>query len=119
MSQALQRFLLATALLMATAFWTPWWGTALVAFSMALLSGFSTRLLILSSFSGWLIALGLRDILNDGGPSRILIRMLSMPGIDSTVAQLMVIALVALIGAGLGGGAAGLVNSVKKWRQAN
>ncbi|MDZ4084836.1 MAG: hypothetical protein U1E10_17975 [Bdellovibrionales bacterium] len=117
MSLAIQRFTLATLLIAATAFWTPWWGTILVALAMAFLSGFSTALLATASFFGWIAALSLRDLLNEQGPSRTLVRMLSLGDLGNSIAQPLVIIVVALIGACLGGSTAGLINTIKKWRQ--
>lgn len=117
MNQAIQKFILATALITATAFWTPWWGTVLVALTLALLSGFSTGLLWIASFLGWVIALTLRDLLNDHGPSRTLVRVFSLTELGNSLAQPAVIGVVAVIGACLGGSTAGIVNAVKEWRQ--
>lgn len=117
MSLAVQRFALATVLIAATAFWTPWWGTVLVALAMAFLSGFSTLLLTMASFFGWIVALTLRDLLNEQGPSRTLVRLFSLGDFGNSIAQTLVIAVVALIGACLGGSSAGLINTIKKWRQ--
>lgn len=116
MSSAIQRFALATLLIAATAFWTPWWGTVLVALAMAFFSGFSTALLTMASFSGWIVALTFRDLLNEQGPSRTLVRMFSLGDFGNSIAQPLVIAAVALIGASLGGSTAGLINTIKKWR---
>jgi hypothetical protein len=113
MISTLRRFALATALITATAFLTPWWGTILVALSLAMLSGFGTGLLSIASFSGWVLALTLRDLLNDHGPSRTLVRMFSLTDFSNTLAQPAVIAAVAVIGACLGGSTAGLVNVIK------
>lgn len=117
MSMAIQRFTLATLLLFSAAFWTPWWGTILVTFTMASLSGFRTKLLALASFAGWLMALVVRDYLNDQGPSRTLVRMFSLTDLGNAVAQPAVLAAIAVLGACIGGSTAGVVNSIKDWRQ--
>jgi hypothetical protein len=117
MSQPFQKFILATALITATAFWTPWWGTILVALTLALLSGFGTGLLSVASFFGWVLALTLRDLLNDHGPSRTLVQVLSLTEISNSLAQPAVIGIVAIIGACLGGSTAGFVNTIKEWHR--
>ena len=117
MTVAIQRFTLATLLITATAFWTPWWGTIVVALVLAYFSGFSTGLLATASFAGWLAAVVIRDFSNEHGPSRTLVRVFSLSALDSPFAQLVVIGLIALIGAFLAGSAAGLVNTAKQWSQ--
>lgn len=114
---AIQRLSLATVLITATAFWTPWWGTILVTLAIAILSGFSTGILSIASFSGWLLAILFRDFSNEHGPSRTLVRMFSLTDVFYPLEQPAVILSVAFIGACLGGSTAGLVNAIKDWRE--
>lgn len=63
------------------------------------------------------MALLIRDLSNEQGPSRILVRLFSLTTFSDLLAQSIVIAAIALIGACLGGAAAGLVHTIKIWRR--
>lgn len=117
MNLFVQRLLIATVLLFATAFWTPWWGTILVSIAMALIFQFGTLLIMTSSFLGWFLAAVLRDSLNDNGPSRTLVRLFSLSELGNVSSLVSVAVAISIVGALLGASSAGVINSAKAWRK--
>ncbi len=92
-----------------TALQTPWWGTGLLAGIFALMRSNSVKLLTFASFFGWVMAVFIRDGINQQSPSRIFVRLIHESSTESSLTRLFVILLTASIGAIFAAFAAGLV----------
>lgn len=114
MNPRVLNFLIASVAFFLTAFFTPWWGTGIVAVAFACMKTSSARLVTLSALSGWLIAIFVRDGMNEQGPSRILLRFFQGAGPEPAVLRPLLILTVALIAAVFAGACAGLITSLRK-----
>lgn len=89
-------------LMILSAFYTPWWGTPIVAGVLACLPGLRARLISVTAFCGWFLACAIRDALNDFGPSRVFARLLSLEtvglSLDSLEARLLVYLMASFVG---------------------
>ena len=97
MNPRVLNFLIASAAFFLTAFFTPWWGTGIVAVAFACM-----------------IAIFVRDGMNEQGPSRILLRFFQGAGPEPSVLRPLLILTVALIAAVFAGACAGLITSLRK-----
>ncbi len=111
--------LVVTAIAVTTcALFAPWWGTPIVIVLAYLIFRLPTRVLCTVTFAAWVFACAARDIQNDGGPSRVMGKMLSLQSIgllsDSLASRLAVFALVGAIGFLLALFTGGLLKSLNR-----
>ena len=97
-----------------TAFFTPWWGSGVVAVVFACMKSSSARLVTISALVGWLVAIFVRDGMNQQGPSRIIMRFFQDMEPEPSILRPLVILAVAAIAALFAGSCAGVVTSARK-----
>lgn len=112
-------------LLVVTAGFTPWWGTAIVVGACRLLFRTSLAVLAILTFLSWGIACIARDTIHLYGPSRVFAKILGLEGfglvMDSNASRMTVYAIVSLAGFLMalfaGGAVQSLQNLWTSWRR--